>query len=77
MFKLPYLFQTCDKTACKCYETYKSYDYCKKAYKHDTYHDIAKQRHSFEDFYVNTECFSKNICFKVIFKTRSINLYYN
>jgi len=42
MFKLPYLFQTCDKTACKCYETYKSYDYCKKAYKHDTYHDIAK-----------------------------------
>jgi len=56
------------------FEKYKSYDYLKKAYKHDAEHDVAKKRHNFEDFfYVNTECFSQNICFKVIFRT--IQLY--
>ena len=30
------------KTACKKYKKYKSYDYFKKAYKHDAEHDVAK-----------------------------------
>jgi len=30
------------KTACKTSDTYKRYDYFKKAYKHDAEHDVAK-----------------------------------
>jgi len=33
------------KTACKISEQYKSYDYFKKAYKHDAEHDVAKMSH--------------------------------
>ena len=70
IFKLLYLFQTCDKkTACKKYEKYKSYDYFKKAYKYDAEHDVAKNVTILMIFNVNTECFSQNKCFKVIFKT--------
>ena len=57
------------KTACKNYENYKSYDYFKKAYKHDAEHDVAKNVTILRIFNVNTECFSQNKCFKVIFKT--------
>ena len=35
------------KTACKNYKKYKSYDYFKKAYKHDAEHDVAKKTSQF------------------------------
>jgi len=49
-----------------------SYDYFKKAYKHDAEHDVAKIVTILRMFYVNTECFSQNICFKVVFKTMQL-----
>jgi len=54
------------KKACKNYKKYNSYDYFKKAYKHDTEHDVAKNVTILRIFYVNTECFSQNLFFKVI-----------
>jgi len=37
--------------------------------KHDVGHDVAKNVTILTGFYVNTECFSLKICFKVIFVT--------
>jgi len=39
------------------------------AYKHDAEHDVAKNVTILPGFYVNAECFSLKICFKVTFET--------
>jgi len=38
-------------------------------YKHDAEHGVAKNVTVLMGFYVNTECFSLKICFKVTFET--------